>query len=141
MREFVVLLAEDDDGDAALVQLGMQRWERPCQLHRVPNGRELIAFLRHESGYESMPVPDIILLDLNMPHLSGLEALKIIREDPNLSNLIVIILTTSVSQLDIARCYQRGANSYITKPVDLDSFMSTMRTIESYWTCVAKLPS
>jgi CheY-like chemotaxis protein len=139
-KPFVVLLVEDDPADASLVKRALRTWERPIDIHHVVDGLEFLKFLRHEGSYATAPRPDIVLLDLNMPRMDGHEALKAIRADAKLQHLVVVVMTTSSSESDVARCYQAGANSFITKPVDLDRFLEVMRGIELYWASIARLP-
>ena len=106
-----------------------------ADLHRTP-ARErarVVAFMEQES-------PDLILLDINLPRMDGTEVLGIIKSDPELKRIPVIMLTTSSSQDDIQRSYYKHANSYITKPGDLDEFSRQLRIIEDYWTSTAQLP-
>jgi chemotaxis family two-component system response regulator Rcp1 len=96
--------------------------------------------LKHEGKYANVPRPDLILLDLNLPKKDGREVLEEIKESPTLKSIPVVILTTSASEADILRSYRLHANCYITKPVDLDGFLAVVKSIDSFWLSVVKLP-
>ena len=99
-----------------------------------------MAFLRREGNYVNVPRPDLILLDLNLPKKDGREVLGEIKESPELKSIPVVILTTSASEADILRSYRLHANCYITKPVGLAGFLEVIKSIDSFWLCVVKLP-
>jgi chemotaxis family two-component system response regulator Rcp1 len=99
-----------------------------------------LAFLRHEGAYVKSIHPDIILLDLNLPRMNGRELLANIKTDPELKRIPVVILTTSKSEVDIIESYDLHANCYITKPVDMDRFITVVKSIEDFWFTVVKLP-
>lgn len=99
-----------------------------------------MAILRREEGYEDIPRPDLILLDLNLPKKDGRAVLEEIKEDPKLRFIPVVILTTSQAEADIIKSYELHANCYITKPVDLDQFSIVVRSIEDFWLSIVKLP-
>jgi CheY-like chemotaxis protein len=135
-----ILLAEDDPGDACLVQEAMARGTSGSRLHVVRDGVELLAFLRREDGYASAPRPDLILLDMNMSRKSGLEVLAELKGDPILKSIPVVIFSTSTASDDVARSYEQHANCYVTKPDELWQFIDVVRSIEQYWLGVATLP-
>ncbi|WP_425401129.1 response regulator [Aeoliella sp.] len=110
------------------------------RLHRVEDGIQAMQFLRREGDFADAPRPDLILLDLNMPRKSGREVLKEIKEDPQLHSIPVVVLTTSDDEKDVARSYEHQANSYVTKPVDLDQFREVLKTLKDYWFSVVRLP-
>jgi CheY-like chemotaxis protein len=99
-----------------------------------------LAFLRKQGNYTSVPRPDLILLDLNLPKKDGREVLGEIKEDPNLRRIPVVVLTTSKAEEDIIKSYDLHVNSYVTKPVDLNKFLNVIRSIEDFWLSVVKLP-
>lgn len=140
-REPVVLLVEDNPGDVRLTQEALKQGQTDHTLEVVTDGEEALAYLNRENGYESAQRPDLILLDLNLPKCDGREVLEQVKHDPELHNIPVVILTTSEAAEDIQQAYLNHANSYITKPVDLDEFMTVVRTIEEFWLQVARLPS
>jgi CheY-like chemotaxis protein len=110
-------------------------------LHVVSDGIEAMAFLRHEGAYADTSRPDLILLDLNLPKMDGREVLAEIKQDPDLTRIPVVVLTTSQAEPDILNTYNLHANCYITKPVDLDQFIEVVKSIEDFWLTVVKLPS
>ena len=99
-----------------------------------------MAFLRHEGQYADVPKPDIVLLDLNMPRKDGREVLAEMKADARLKRIPVVVLTTSEAEQDILKTYDLHANCYITKPVDLDQFISIVRSVENFWLQLVKLP-
>ena len=135
-----VLLVEDSVGDVRLTREAFKDAKVHINLHVVGDGVEAMSFLQREGAYSDVPRPDLILLDLNLPKKDGREVLKSIKESPTLSTIPVVILTTSASEADILRSYQLHANCYITKPVGLDGFLEVVRSIDSFWLSVVKLP-
>ncbi len=109
-------------------------------LQVAQDGLEALEFLRSEGQFADAARPDIILLDLNMPRMDGRELLAEIKADPKLRRIPVVILTTSKSEEDIIRTYDLHANCYITKPVDLDQFITIVRSVEDFWFSIVKLP-
>jgi chemotaxis family two-component system response regulator Rcp1 len=135
-----VLLVEDSPGDIRLTQEALKDAKMHINLHVARDGEEAMVFLRHEGEQADAPRPDLILLDLNLPKKDGREVLKEIKEDPTLMTIPVVILTTSASEADILRSYSLHANCYITKPVDLDGFLTVVKSIDNFWMSVVKLP-
>jgi len=109
-------------------------------LHVVDNGEAALAFLRQEAPYEDAPRPDLIFLDLNLPRLDGREVLATVKSDPALRRIPLVILTTSNSDDDILHSYDLHANAYVTKPVDLASFLEAVRQVDNFFLTVAQLP-
>ncbi len=136
-----ILLAEDNPADARLVEEVMKEGRFLAKLHRVEDGVEAMAFLRRESPYEGVPRPDLLLLDLNMPRKDGWEVLEDIRADPGLTDLPVIILTTSDVHSDVQRAYSRHANCFLTKPVELEDFIRMLTLLKDFWLTAVRLPS
>lgn len=136
----VILMAEDNDADARLAEEALLDGKLDNILYRVKDGEEALAFLRNEVPYEKMPRPDLILVDLNMPKMDGSEVLAEIRKDPALSNIPVVILTTSDDEADVLRSYRLQANCYIKKPVDFDQFVEVVQSIQHFWFTVVSLP-
>jgi CheY-like chemotaxis protein len=132
---------EDSPGDVRLTQEALRDAKVRNVLHVAADGLEATAFLSRQGKYASVPRPDLILLDLNLPKKSGREVLEEIKMDANLSTIPVVILTTSAAEEDILRSYQLHANCYITKPVDLDQFLRVVKTIDSFWLAIVKLPT
>jgi two-component system, chemotaxis family, response regulator Rcp1 len=135
-----ILLVEDNLGDIRLTQEVFKEGKLHNVLHSVQDGEEAIAFLRREGKYADAGRPDLILLDLNLPKKDGREVLKEIKTDSNLASIPVVILTTSKSEEDIDRTYDLHANCYITKPFDLEQFITVAKSIEKFWFSIVKLP-
>lgn len=140
-RPIEMLLVEDNEADIRLTQIALQQAKLENRLHVVRDGEQALAFLKREGEYADAVRPDLLLLDLNLPKVSGAEVLKEIRENPQLKTLPVVILTTSDADKDIYESYELHANCYITKPVDLRKFMGVVEMIEDFWARVANLPS
>lgn len=136
-----VLLVEDDPADELLTREALERDHVGNVLHVVRDGMEAIAFLRQEGAYAHAPRPGLILLDLNMPRMDGLEVLSVIKADEALRPIPVVVLTTSEAEADVLRSYQLHANAYVTKPVDLNRFAQIVVSIEDFYLAVAKLPT
>ncbi len=137
---FDILLAEDEPGDARLVGEALSESKILCTLHHVPDGVEALEFLHKTGRFADAPRPDLVLLDLNMPRCDGREVLREMRADPKLHNIPVIVLTTSDVERDVEISYGLGANSYITKPCDVDQFFHAICAIQNYWFGLVRLP-
>ena len=111
------------------------------KLHFVEDGVEAMAFMHREGKYANVPRPDLVLLDLNLPRKDGREVLAEIKEDPELKRVPVVVLTISKVQEDILKTYNLHANCYITKPVDLEQFITVVKSIKDFWLTIVKLPS
>jgi chemotaxis family two-component system response regulator Rcp1 len=135
-----VLLVEDSPGDVRLTQEALKDAKVHINLRVVRDGIDAMAFLMREGEYATVPRPDLILLDLNLPRKDGREVLKEIKENPELKSIPVVVLTTSASEADILRSYLLHANCYITKPVNLDGFLTVVKSIDSFWLSIVKLP-
>jgi two-component system response regulator len=140
-RPGVILLAEDDDNDVELTKLGFERAKFAVQLYHVSNGEDCLAFLRNEGPYADAPRPDIILLDLNMPRMDGIEVMREIRNDERLKHLVVVVLTSSNANEDVLRSYQLRCNSYLVKPVSFESFAKMIQSLGDYWFTLVTLPA
>ena len=139
--EFIeILLVEDNPGDIRLTLEAFKDSKVCNNMHVVQDGVEALAFLRQEGDYANKPRPDVILLDLNLPKKDGREVLAEIKQDPALKRIPVVILTTSDAEQDVVKTYNLHANCYITKPVDLERFMTVVKSIETFWFSVVKLP-
>jgi chemotaxis family two-component system response regulator Rcp1 len=136
-----VLLVEDSPGDVRLTREAFKDAKVHINLHVAPDGVEAMAYLGCEGKHANAPRPDLILLDLNLPKKDGREVLAELKESPALKCIPVIILTTSASAADIQGSYQHHANCYITKPVDLEGFLKVVKSIDSFWLSVVRLPS
>ena len=135
-----ILLVEDSEPDARLTQKAFRDARVQNRLWIVEDGVEAMNFLRRQGRYANHPRPDLILLDLNLPRKDGRQVLKEIKEDPALQHIPVVILTTSEDEKDVLRAYHAHANCYLTKPVDLNQFLSIIKAIEGFWLSVVKLP-
>ncbi|MEM7796009.1 MAG: response regulator [Cyanobacteria bacterium P01_C01_bin.118] len=135
-----VLLVEDSPSDAKLTAKTFQKAKVLNNLHIVEDGVEAMDFLRRVGDYQDAPRPDLILLDLNLPKKDGRKVLAEIKDDPELCNIPVVVLTTSEAEEDILRSYALRANCYITKPVTLKQFIRVVESIEEFWLTVVKLP-
>jgi len=142
-KPITILMADDDPDDRLLARQALERSRLANSLRFVEDGEELIDYLRRRGKFadpHASPRPGLILLDLNMPKKDGREALKEIKSDPRLRDIPVVVLTTSKADEDIARTYNLGVNSYITKPVKFSSLVSVMKTIGKYWFEIVELP-
>ena len=135
VRQITIVLAEDDPDDQVLVREAFLEAQMVADLHIVNDGLELLEHLRGKG-----PRPDLILLDLNMPRMSGHEALAEIKNDPELRSIPVIVLTTSKAEEDVVATYDSGANSFITKPVTFPGLVDAMATLEKYWLRLVEIP-
>lgn len=136
-----ILLVEDNPGDVRLTREAMKEAKLGNELHVVADGVEAMAFLRRQGAYRNAVRPDLVLLDLNLPLKNGREVLAEIKNDPKLRRIPVVVLTTSEAEADIVKAYDLHANCYITKPVDLDQFLTVVRAIEDFWVTIVKLPA
>ena len=139
-----ILMADDDEDDRLLTREALEESRVLNRLDFVEDGVELLQYLRREGDYtdpDKAPRPGLILLDLNMPRMDGREALKEIKEDPQLRGIPVVILTTSKAEEDMVRGYDLGAASYITKPVTFEGLVELMKAVGRYWVGFVELPS
>ena len=141
IRPVDILLVEDSPSDADLTEEALSDGKVLNQLHWVADGVEALAFLRRQGKYADVPRPDLILLDLNLPKKDGREVLAEIKADASLKLIPVVVLTTSAAERDILKTYELNANCYVTKPIDLEQFISVVKLIEEFWLALVKLPS
>ncbi|MFT5091540.1 MAG: chemotaxis family two-component system response regulator Rcp1 [Porticoccaceae bacterium] len=139
-RPMEILLVEDSPTDADLAMRALQQGKLDNSVHHVRDGVEAMEFLRHEGDYASVPRPDLILLDLNMPRMDGREVLKAVRSDGNLKTIPVVVLTTSDDEPDVLAAYGLCSNAYIVKPVDVEQFFAIVKEIDQFWLRVVRLP-
>ena len=135
-----VLLVEDSPGDVRLTREAFREANKSIELHVAADGVEAMAFLRQEEIHANAPRPDFILLDLNLPKMDGREVLAHIKDDDKLKGIPTVILTTSEAEADIVKSYQLQANSYLSKPVQLDEFETLVKSINDFWLVKVKLP-
>lgn len=141
--QLCLLLADDDPDDRMLTERALKKSRLANSLYTVEDGEELMQFLRREGRYsapDEAPRPGLILLDLNMPRKDGREALKEIKEDPQLRRIPVVILTTSEAEQDIVRSYDLGVNAFVTKPVTFEGLANAIARIGDFWFEIVKLP-
>ncbi|MGA7839782.1 MAG: response regulator [Candidatus Acidiferrales bacterium] len=138
-----VLLVEDSSGDVRLTREAFREADASIHVHVACDGAEAMAFLRREGIYADAPRPCLILLDLNLPKLGGLEVLGQIKKDPDLQAIPVVILTTSERQADVTKAYELKANCYLNKPVQWDGFSTIIASLNQFWApaITAKLPN
>lgn len=139
----VILLAEDEEDYVLLIQRAFSQANIPNPLHVVWNGQEAIAYLKGDGKYsnrEEYPLPDLLLLDLKMPRINGFEVLKWIREQPGLTPLRVLVLTSSDQIRDVNEAYRLGANSFLVKPLDFQDFTQLSRLIQEFWLKASRTP-
>ena len=139
-RPIEILLVEDNPGDVRLTVEGLNEGKVRNNLHLARDGVEALAFLRREGEFQNAVRPDLILLDLNLPRKDGREVLQDLKSDPLLRTIPVVVLTTSRSEQDVLRSYELQANCYITKPVDLEQFITVVKSIEDFWLTIVTLP-
>ena len=135
-----ILLVEDNPGDVRLTKEALNEGKVLNKLHVVEDGVEALAFLNREGRYADVSRPELILLDLNLPKKDGRDVLAEIKANGDLRRIPVVVLTTSDSEEDILKSYDLNANCYITKPVDLDQFISVVKSINEFWLSIVKLP-
>ena len=141
LKGIEILLVEDNPADIRLTTEVLKDVKLCNTIHVARDGIEALEFLRGEGKFRGFPQPDLILLDLNLPRLDGREVLRVIKIDPELKRIPVVILTTSDAEQDILKSYELHANCYITKPVDLEQFSKVVQCIEDFWFTIVKLPS
>jgi CheY-like chemotaxis protein len=139
-RAIDILLVEDDPGDELITREAFAHNKLHNRLHVARDGEQGLDYLYRRGAYRDAPRPDLILLDLNLPKYDGRQLLEKIKSDPDLSCIPVVVLTTSSAEEDIVRSYELHANAYVTKPVDLDQFISAVRQIEGFFLQVVRLP-
>ncbi len=141
MHAIHILLVEDNEGDILLTKEAFEDAKLLTRLSVVRDGKEAVDFLNKHGAFKEVETPDLLLLDVNLPKKNGHEVLKFIKEDENLKHIPVIMFTTSSSEKDINLSYQNHANCYITKPVDVNDFLSVITKVENFWISVVNLPT
>ena len=140
-RVIEILLVEDNADEAELTMEALQEGKMRTRIHWVEDGEEAMQFLRRKGRHVNAPRPDLVLLDLRLPKMSGQEVLAEIKQNPLWKRIPVVIMTSSEDEKDILGAYDRHANCYVTKPVDLDKFMAAVRSIEDFWLALVRLPA
>ena len=141
IKPIQILLVEDNEGDIYLTAEAFKEGKFSNKLSVVKNGEEALQYLLKEDPFHEAITPDLILLDINLPKIDGKEVLRIIKNNSTLKSIPVVILTTSSAEKDIIDSYNGHANCYIVKPVKLESFISVVNSIESFWISIVTLPS
>jgi CheY-like chemotaxis protein len=139
-KSITILMAEDNATDVMLTKEALAHAKVINTLHVVDDGIEALDFLHRRGKHGKAPVPDLILLDLNMPRKNGQEVLAEIKADEKLKHIPVVILTTSKAEEDVVKAYGLHANCYVIKPVDFDVFAEVVRSIQQFWFSVVTLP-
>jgi CheY-like chemotaxis protein len=139
-RPIDILLVEDDPGDELITREAFEHNKLSNRLHVAHDGEEGLDYLYQRGRFENVPRPDLILLDLNLPKYDGRQLLERVKSDPDLARIPIVVLTTSSAEEDILRSYELHANAYVTKPVDLDQFISAVRQIDEFFLQVVRLP-
>ena len=140
MNHIDILLVEDSPADVLITREAFAEFKILNTLYVGEDGVEAMAFLNQDGKYASVPRPDLILLDLNLPRKNGREVLAEVKNDPRLKNIPVVILTTSHSEQDVLEAYDQHANCYIVKPVGFENFVEAVKTIHQFWFSVVTLP-
>lgn len=140
LRPIDILLVEDNEADVRLTEEVLTESKVHNNLMVANDGVEALNCLRRQGRFKNSPVPDLILLDLNLPVKDGREVLAEIKSDEELKRIPVVVLTTSKAEEDILKTYNLHANCYITKPVDLEQFVTVVRYIEDFWLAIVRLP-
>ena len=137
-----ILLVEDSDADAEMTLRALKRAKLANQIHRVRDGVEAIEFLFQEGAHagHSAPLPRLVMLDLKMPRLGGLEVLRRIKQDPRTQSMPVVVMTSSREEGDLLKSYEYGVNSYVVKPVDFEEFAATVGEVGMYWMLANETP-
>jgi CheY-like chemotaxis protein len=139
-RPVEILLVEDNPGDVRLTREALKEWNICHNLRVAGDGVEAMATLRREGEHGEERLPDIIFLDLNLPMMDGREVLAQIKADPTLKRIPVVVLTTSEAEQDVLKAYDLHANCYVNKPMDMEQFVSVVKTLENFWFGTVKLP-
>jgi CheY-like chemotaxis protein len=137
----IILLVEDNEDHAEMVKQSLGDEDVTKEIYWVKDGQEALDFVHNKGSHVNAPRPTLILLDLNLPKASGLEVLKVIKEDHDLKIIPVVMLTTSDRNEEILRCYQLGVNSFITKPVKFEDYLNKLKSLENYWLMTNREPS
>lgn len=139
-QEVKILLIEDSDGDILLITQALKKAQVTNGVTVIKDGDKALQYLRKEGNYQDVETPDMVLLDINLPKVDGMEVLAEIKNDPLLMSIPVVMLTTSESEKDIINSYNNHANCYIVKPVNFQKFIDVVQLIKEFWISVVKLP-
>ena len=140
MKEIKILLVEDNEGDIFLTLEALKEAKIHNDIHVVKDGDVALRYMRKQGEYSEAETPDLILLDINLPKMDGIEVLDELKKDDVLKVIPVVMLTTSDSEKDILMAYQSHANCYITKPVNFENFIEVVQSIKHFWINIVRLP-
>jgi len=135
-----LLIVDDDQGDIDLALELLQESKYPLHIQTLTDGEQAIQYLRQQPPFENSTKPHLILLDLNLPRKHGFEVLNVVKQDPYLKSIPVIILSTSALDKDILKSYALGANCYLTKPMDYNGFVQVIHSLDAFWFSNVQLP-
>ena len=135
-----ILMVDDNPADIDLTREILTQSDGHCHLNAVKDGAEAISFLRQQGKYAEAPVPDLVVLDLNLPRKNGRDVLAEVKSDPKLAKTPVVVFTTSQSSTDVMHSYALGANCYLRKPGNLPDFVALVQSMASFWLGFASLP-
>jgi CheY-like chemotaxis protein len=135
-----ILVVDDNDADTTLLQAVFKQLQVGHRLHVVADGHEALSFLYKEGKFAHAPRPDVILLDLNLPRLSGREVLQRVKQQPTLRSIPVMIFSSSAAERDIVDSYEHGANAYLVKPFQLQELVKLMRSFVDFWLAHVAMP-
>jgi chemotaxis family two-component system response regulator Rcp1 len=141
LRPIEILLVEDNADEAEPTMAALKESRVRNRLHWVEDGEDAMAFLRRQDGYAGAPRPDLILLDWKLRRMHGAEVLAEVKNDPDLRRIPIVIMSKSDDETDVRKAYDRHANCYVTKPMDVDKFMDAVRSIEDFWLSLVCLPA
>lgn len=140
-RAIHILLVEDNPGDVRLIEEGLASAPVATEVHVARDGAKAMAYLEQEGEFREASRPDLILLDLNLPGLNGYDVLQNVKEDAQLKQIPVVIMTTSDNEEDLHKSYRLQAAGFVTKPIDARTFISTVKDLGLYWAAVVQLPN
>lgn len=140
LKKARILVVEDSEADQIIIQRAFDKGKINCHLHMCENGEVALSFLRETLAAVDEALPDLILMDINMPVMDGKRTLEHIREDVQLKHLPVIMLTTSSAEKDVLESYQLGVNAYLTKPLSHSDFVDAIQKLENFWLDLVTLP-
>lgn len=139
-RPVRILLVEDSDADVRLTMAALRKARVANELFRVADGEQAMAFLRRQGEYRDVPLPDLVLLDLNMPRKNGREVLQEMKADKDLRRLPIVVLTTSAEEGDVMAAYEHHVAGYVTKPVSFEGLVDVVRSLEGFWLTIVHYP-
>jgi CheY-like chemotaxis protein len=141
MQPTKILLVEDDPNDIELIQIALEQYNFVNKIDIVTDGEQAVHYLFGRNGQPpTQSLPRLVLLDLKLPKINGLQLLEMIRKSPLTHNLVVVVMTSSAENYDLKACYDLGVNSYIVKPLDFQQFVEVSRQVGVYWMMLNQLP-